>query len=154
MYYYLNTLFILIAKYSLFVSIIIGGIYFIKQNKQIKKQIIIFGFISMISIGVIALILGHLYYNPRPFVVGNFTPLISHSVDNGFPSDHVLLASAIASILYFFSKKTGLYLWIITILLAVSRVYVGVHHPIDVVASMTISIFSTYFIYKILKMKK
>ena len=60
----------------------------------------------MISIGVIALILGHLYYNPRPFVVGNFTPLISHSVDNGFPSDHVLLASAIASILYFFSKKT------------------------------------------------
>src|SRR5437588_12536207 len=50
----------------------------------------------MLAIAYIAAqIGGALYQDPRPFAVDHFRPLIAHAADNGFPSDHGLLAAAI-----------------------------------------------------------
>ena len=89
---------------------------------------------------VIAKIGAHFYYDPRPFVTGNFTPLIPHAADNGFPSDHTLLATVIAVVGYYWDKRVGRNLAIVAAVIAVSRVYVGVHHIIDVVASIVIAL--------------
>jgi membrane-associated phospholipid phosphatase len=34
----------------------------------------------------------HLIDSPRPFEIGNFTPLVPHGIENGFPSMHTLFA--------------------------------------------------------------
>ena len=147
----LDLLFIFGAKYLFVLSLVIAGVYFLRQPWSMKKKMAIFGVVSLLLIYGVALTAGHLYYNPRPFVVGHFAPLIPYAADNGFPSDHVLLVSAIAAIVYFFNRRIGIVLWIITILVAISRVYVGVHHPIDVIASMLISLVSTSVVYIISK---
>jgi undecaprenyl-diphosphatase len=73
-------------------------------------------------------------------VVGNFTPLIPHAPNNGFPSDHTLLVSAIAAICSFYSRRVGVILWVIALYVGISRVYVGVHHPVDIVGSAVIAV--------------
>ena len=81
--------------------------------------------------------------DPRPFVVEHTKPLISHVADNGFPSDHVLLAMAITVVIFTFHKKLGIALFVITILIGAARVAAGVHHPLDIFGSMVIAIFVT-----------
>jgi undecaprenyl-diphosphatase len=143
----INAIFIFGAKYLFILSIIIAGWYFFKQSRSTKREMIIFGLIVVIVAGVIAFIAGHLYYDPRPFIVDHFTPLIPHADDNGFPSDHTLLVGAIASIIFVYSRKISLYLWIIAIAVGISRVYVGVHHITDILGSIIITIFATYLVH-------
>lgn len=143
----MDTVFIFGAEYLFILVILIAGIYFLPQSKVIKKEMLIFSLISLPLIYLVAVLAGHLYFNPRPFVVGNFTPLIPHVADNGFPSDHVLLVSAVSAVVMYFNRRIGLILWILTILVAISRVYVGVHHLVDVLASMFISLLITGLVY-------
>lgn len=111
----------------------------------------------MIAFGIMALpimyvalkLLAMLYFDPRPFVVDHFTPLIPHDPDNGFPSDHTLLSAATASVVYPYSKKISMVLWVLTVLVGASRVYTGIHHPVDVLGSICIALVVaalTYFL--------
>ena len=134
----MNILIIFGAKYLYLVSIIIAGYYFFKQPRATKKRIIIFGIISLPIMYAVAKIAGHFYYDARPFVVLNFTPLIPHADDNGFPSDHTLLLSAIASVIYPFSKKVSILLWVIALAVGFARVFAGVHHLTDILGSVAI----------------
>jgi undecaprenyl-diphosphatase len=74
----------------------------------------------------------------RPFVVLHFTPLIAHARDAGFPSDHATGAGAIAAGLLFVSWRLGLVTALLALLIAFSRVYVGVHFPQDVLAGLAL----------------
>jgi undecaprenyl-diphosphatase len=147
----MNTFFILSAKYLMILPVIILGIYFIKLPRSSWKNTLIFILPSLIITYIVALIAGHIYYDPRPFVVDGITPLISHAPDNGFPSDHALLVSAIAMVGIYLNRKLGITLWILAIIVAIARVYVGVHHTIDVVGSIVISIIVTSVVYALYK---
>lgn len=141
------------AKYLFVVSLLVVGIYFFKADKALKKKIMIFSALTFPIILFAAMLASQLYENPRPFVVEQFTPLIPHTADNGFPSDHVLLVSAIAAVFSFFNRRLGVGLWYIASLVALGRVYAGVHHPIDVLGSMIISVLVTFVVYVIIKGK-
>jgi len=135
-----DLLFIFGAKYLYLVVIIIAALWFLRQPRPKQKEIFILACICLPLIYVISLAVGNLYYNPQPFVVEGFKPLIPHKADNGFPSHHVLLLSAISALIFPFSRRIGLLLWILTLVVGFSRVYAGVHHIVDVIASMLISI--------------
>ncbi len=87
---------------------------------------------------IISRISSYLYYDPRPFVVGHFTPLIAHAADNGFPSDHVLLTGAVAMIVWFYNKKLSAALLVLVLLICWARVYAGIHHATDIAGSVII----------------
>lgn len=145
----INFLFIFSAKYLYAVIIAVAIFYFLRQSSATRKQMIILGILVLPITYVAAKILGHFYYDPRPFVQHNFTPLIPHEPNNGFPSNHTLLSAAISAVVYPFSRKTSIILWIMTALVGISRVYVGVHHFIDICGSVIISITVTWLIYKL-----
>jgi undecaprenyl-diphosphatase len=147
----MNTIFIFGAKYLFLVSIIIGIILFIKLPKTKRTSASVFGMLSLVLTFVLGKLASVIYYNPRPFVSEHITPLVAHAPDNGFPSDHTLLVASIASIVWFYNKKAGVVLWVIALFVAVSRVFVGVHHTVDVVASMLIALLATYVVHIIQK---
>lgn len=80
-----------------------------------------------------------LWYDPRPFVSDGITPLIAHANDNGFPSDHTLLASLVGFVTLASLRWAGALLLFLAVLVGASRVAVGVHHPIDVIGSFAFS---------------
>ena len=75
----------------------------------------------------------------RPFVVlPHVLQLISHANDAGFPSDHATAAGAVAAGLFFVSWRLGVITTLWALLVAFSRVYVGVHFPQDVAAGLAL----------------
>lgn len=135
----MDTLYIFGAEYLIVVAPIIALVYVWRLPLQVKRRIIIFAAITLPLIYCVSLVARAAYDNPRPFVVGNFEPLVAHTPDNGFPSDHTLLTAAIAAVIWFSSRRAGSILLLLAILVGISRVQAGVHHPIDVLASIVIA---------------
>ena len=128
------------AQYLIFIIIILSIAYFLHRPNTEKKEIIIFSLITLPIIFIISRICAALYFNPRPFINNQFIALIPHKPNNGFPSDHTLLSSAVAMIVWHFNKKIGSFLFILALLVGLARVYVGVHHYLDIFTSLIISI--------------
>ncbi len=147
----MDTLFIFGAKYLFILSLVLGLWWFYKLSKERRSEALIFGILTLPLAFILAKIASHFYFDPRPFVVGGYTPLIMHAPDNGFPSDHSLLVSAIASVVTFIDIRKSIWFWFVAILVSVSRVGVGVHHPLDVTASAVIAAVSAYIVHFILK---
>ncbi len=143
----MNTLFIFGAKYLFILSPLLALMWWHKLPVFKKKTAVKFALFSLPLTLIIGKILNLLVVSPRPFVVDNFTPLIQHAADNGFPSDHTLLVASIAAVVTFIDIKKSPWFWLIAIGVAVSRVAVGVHHPIDVTGSAAIAAVSAYIVH-------
>ncbi len=136
----MHFLLLFIAKYLFIIVGLIAGVYWLTLPLKNKVRLIVFGLIA----GTISLILvklgAWLYFDPRPFVTHTVTPLFPHGADNGFPSDHTVLTAFIAITIYSESKRLGLILLFMALLIGVSRVIGHIHSPIDIIGSMTFAL--------------
>jgi undecaprenyl-diphosphatase len=136
----MDAFFIFSAKYLFVLPALILAGYFFAQHWPAQKRMALFAVPAGLLAGVFDLLGNYLYYDPRPFVVGHFEPLIAHIPDNGFPSDHTLFAATFAAVGMYWNRWLGIVLWAIALLVAVARVYVGLHHPIDVLGGIVIAL--------------
>lgn len=139
------------AKYLFLAVVAIGSTVFLREPGTTRRRIVFLAAFSWPTMLIIAGLLSLIFRNPRPFVEHGFIPLIPHAPNNGFPSDHALLCAAIASTLRPFHKQAALAAWLLTVLVGFSRVYVGVHHPIDILGSMIIAALVTAAVNRIIK---
>lgn len=131
---------IFFAKYVYLLVILLAIIFTLLQPRQIQKKILILAVITLPVTYIVAFLAGKIYFDPRPFVLEHIKPLIPHAANNGFPSDHTLITSAIAAILFVFHKKWGILAGLLALLVGVGRVYARIHSPIDIIGSFVISI--------------
>lgn len=143
--------FVFVAQYLFVLPVIVLGGYFFSRPRSEWGRMALFAIPAGLLTYALGLLGGHLYFDPRPFVVGHFTPLIAHAPDNGFPSDHTLFVSAFAAVGVFWNRRLGIALWVIAVLVAVARVYIGLHHPIDVLGSMAFALIGVSVWYVALK---
>jgi membrane-associated phospholipid phosphatase len=147
-----------VAEYFIIIPfIIVLGVFFKLKSKNER----LYFAIELVIAGLAALLLARvssmLWYDPRPFVMGHFTPLLAHANDNGFPSDHTLLASLIGWVTLTYSRKYGIITLIIALLIGTARVLAGVHHPVDILGSFIISGLATLivmYVIKVIRIKK
>jgi undecaprenyl-diphosphatase len=75
----------------------------------------------------------------RPFVaIPKSLLLIDHAANAGFPSDHATAAGAVACAVLLVSWQLGAVTAFVAVVIAFSRVYVGVHYPQDVLAGLAL----------------
>lgn len=141
------------AKY-LFAAIVIAAcVFFWKRSADERKRLTMLALFALPLTYLVAKLGSFFYYDPRPFVVGHFSPLIPHDPDNGFPSDHTLLSAAFAWIVFWFdvkSRKIGIFLLGITLTVGASRVLAGVHSWIDIFGSVVIAGIVTWLVKEML----
>lgn len=81
-------------------------------------------------------ILGSLFYENRPFVDHPDAILIlNHAADASFPSDHAVGTMAIACGILFYDWSLGTKMVYWSILVGISRVFVGNHYPGDILGA-------------------
>lgn len=120
------------------IILILEGLYLFIFHRDKWRDVII----ATLMIGGAAYLLSFIanmtIQDPRPFIAQGFTPLIHSSKDNGFPSDHTLLLATAAAILLTLDKRAGLIGLLGAVIVGFARVYVGVHHVLDIVGSIVI----------------
>ncbi len=125
--------------YILFLAVLILGIKGGVKEKRSFLLILVGLPIAFLLIKLIHLIL----FEPRPFVTFNLLPIVSESADSAsFPSRHVTMAAVVAFAYTYFKSKWALFFLFIMLLIGVSRVYVGVHYPLDIVGGFTVGAIS------------
>jgi undecaprenyl-diphosphatase len=91
-------------------------------------------------------IIGTMWMHPRPFMVGLGHTLITHAPDSSFPSDHLTLWWAVAFSLLASSRlrRLGGVLAVSGIPVAWSRIYLGVHFPLDMAGAAAVAAICTW----------
>ena len=89
---------------------------------------------------VLAQMLGHVWFSPRPFMAGVGTQLIPHAPDSSFPSDHMTFAwsMAVGLLLGGTTRVTGFVMAAMAVAIAWGRVYAGVHWPFDMAGGVLV----------------
>ncbi|MBI4268447.1 phosphatase PAP2 family protein [Candidatus Uhrbacteria bacterium] len=88
-------------------------------------------------------LIGFFFFRARPFVDHAVNLLIpANPLSKSFPSDHTATAVAIALTIVFAHPKAGALALIASLCIGVSRVFVGVHYPVDILAGVFVGIVS------------
>ena len=85
------------------------------------------------------LILKNLVARPRPCWIYDTVPmLISAPSSYSFPSGHTFDGFAAAGSIFLYNKKAGIFAVIVASIIAFSRMYLFVHFPTDILASVVL----------------
>jgi undecaprenyl-diphosphatase len=105
-------------------------------DRATNQRLAAAAFFSVLLALGFATVLGSIHYEARPFVSDLSTKLlISHGADNAFPSDHATVAFAIGGAIVWWRHLIGAVCLGIAVLIALARIYVGVHWPSDVIVA-------------------
>ena len=143
-----------IANDLLYCMILLFAWFWLRGNYDTKKQILKAFIFTSIAI-LISQCISHVYYHPRPFVMEVGRTLIYHAPNGSFPSDHMLIFSSIAfSYLFSAQRKLGVFLLVMAWLVAWSRVYLGVHFPLDMLGAFLLAFALNFFGLKLWNLYK
>ncbi len=142
------------ADYLLYV-IAIFFLVLLFVNKA-RLMTISVGISVFLSRYIIAEPIKRIFHIARPYVsVDGVKKIVEENADYySFPSGHTAIFFAIAMAVFYFNKKWGIVAFVIAILVGVSRIYVGVHWPLDVVAGALIGILSGIIVNSLIKKYK
>ena len=96
-------------------------------------------------------LIGQFWYSPRPFVAEIGHTFLLHAPDSSFPSDHATSMFSVALVLAFskagLARRIGLLLLPLSLVVAWSRVYLGVHWPKDMAGALAMSAVMAWLVY-------
>ncbi|UKA59554.1 phosphatase PAP2 family protein [Arthrobacter sp. FW306-2-2C-D06B] len=118
--------------------LVIGLFVFLVRKSLVRAvMFVLFACSGWVASEVFKLIVAR--HRPNPALL--FDPLAPETGSNSFPSGHTAFAVALAFALYFLVRGTRwgvITAWagaVLAVVVAWSRIYIGVHYPSDVVAS-------------------
>jgi len=124
---------------SIALALLVLIISIVKRSKTIREQFFILAAVLLL-VAIVSQGLKTIVIRERPFTTYPYIEKLSEGGGSSFPSGHTMEAFAMAmSLSLLYSKKKIVilvYLW--AILVAYSRIVLGVHYPSDVLAGILI----------------
>ena len=99
--------------------------------------------LAALLLGVLVgnLALKNIIARPRPFAAyTDIVPLVIPMDPYSFPSGHTLSSFCAATACFAYHRKAGAACSILALLIGLSRLYIGVHYPTDVLGGMVLGI--------------
>jgi len=122
------------------------------KDKRAEKQYTAIYIVFTCLLGlVLNAILHSVYYHSRPFVTHHVHQLVPHNTDSSFVSDHAVLVFSVACTLLLRkdSWKYPVLVW--AIIVGISRIFVGVHYPADVIGGALLSLGASMIVMQLSK---
>ena len=138
-----------LAKYGPIVfALFLGVLWFsgIGEDAVLARKTVLRAVVSAaLALGLNQLI-GLIYFRPRPFATHEVKLLLPRSGDPSFPSDHSTGAAALTASAFGVAPLATWGMTALSILLMVSRVYVGLHYPLDVLGGAVTGILGSFLV--------
>lgn len=137
----MNSLMIFGAEYIIYLTFIGMFIITFKGKVNERKALLL----TLLSLPVVVIIIKTIhifYFEPRPFVSFDITPLVPYKTDASFPSRHTSIMAAITFAFTYFKSKYSLLLLFLTLWVGFARIYVGVHYPLDILGGVLVGVVS------------
>lgn len=150
----LDALMIVISKVVPYIYIfILAGLYmqgFRTRNFKLRGESFATGVLFLICL-LGSFILGSMFYENRPFVDHTVVLIVNHAADASFPSDHAVGTMALACGILFYRWNLGTWMVYGSILVGISRVFVGNHYPGDILGAFILVWILTALYNKLLR---
>jgi undecaprenyl-diphosphatase len=123
----------------LLIPLFIAGLWFAGGNRN--RQTAIALVVALVIAIVASYAVGLVVFRPRPFMIGLGNALVDHRPNSSFPSNHGLVFAVCATLLFLVRSKAAAWAaTVIGIIVAWSRIYVGVHYPLDMIGAIVIAV--------------
>lgn len=130
---------VIVAQWLIVIPILLW-LYTLWASKPAQRWSLLFiTIIGGIATVILAKIGASLVHDPRPFVSDGVTPYFKSASDNGFPSDHTLLATFLSLAIMSSKRWLGATLLGLAAMIGYARVLANVHHGIDILGAMAIA---------------
>ncbi len=142
---WLDGLMVFSAEYLLYVMILVVLIYVIWNYRRYRDMAIVAIGSAIVARFGVATLIRHFYYHLRPYwVIAQTHLLLARETESSFPSGHTIFVFALATGVYQYNKKAGLWFYVLASLVGFSRIFAGVHWPYDVVAGAVLGILTAF----------
>ncbi|MCX6760389.1 MAG: phosphatase PAP2 family protein [Candidatus Nealsonbacteria bacterium] len=130
---WLDKLAVFLAIYSEYILLLILIVFLVLKFKERWKMGATALISAIISRFVLCSGIRMLWFRPRPFVLNNVNLLVNYDgKEASFPSGHASFYFALSTVVYLYNKKLGIFFYIFTVFMTLSRVFIGVHWPFDI----------------------
>lgn len=135
----LKTIIIFISKYLPYIPFLLYPcilLYlFITHNSLLLSTLL-----RPLSAFIFVTVLRKIINRKRPYESMNIQPLIQHKSGESFPSRHALSAMIIALVCIDINIYLGIIMFILAIVICLSRIIAGVHYISDVIVAVIIAV--------------
>lgn len=129
------------AEAIIYIAGIIVAIFAFTQKGIFTQAVITIGI--SIPISLILILLLHVFIKEkRPFLRFRFIPLVTFYRNLSFPSTHTTVMTIITLSSLIYQTSLSPFLIFCLIYLALSRIYIGVHYPVDILGGFATGVFS------------
>lgn len=146
----LDRLMVFTTVYVIYLSVLLTVLLALKGGAKEKKAFLL----TILGIPAAFLLINliHLIVSkPRPFVALNLSPLITEPTYHTFPSIHATIMAIIAFSYAYFKSKWAPFFLLLMLWVGVSRIFVGVHYPLDILGGIAVGILAIFISLKIKK---
>lgn len=153
---WLDSLGIIFSDFLIYaIPLIIFGVYFISKKRKKIGIMLVKIMSAVILVALVEYTTNQVVARPRPFISHNdiyqLAKFFALPTDYSFPSGHTSLAFALSFSVFINWKKFGLILLIPAFLVGLSRIFVGVHYPVDILGGIITALIVVYFVEYILR---
>jgi undecaprenyl-diphosphatase len=141
-------------------ALILIPLLWIWNKEKFKKHLAILVFAAALGgviVHVMKIAIGRdrpVQYFSRTSDVERVKPYVEPWTTRSFPSGHTQTAFTLAFLLCFIHPSLTLLWWILAVLVGLSRIYLGVHFPLDVLAGACIGVLCGWFAYALFLRRK
>ncbi|MCX6791256.1 MAG: phosphatase PAP2 family protein [Candidatus Gribaldobacteria bacterium] len=146
-YLWLDVVGIFLAKYLPYFLVASLIIFLLWNWKKYWVMVFQAGIAAFLGRFAIVEIIRMFHDRSRPFLSDQTNVLLTHSTSSAFPSGHATVFFAIGTIVYLHNKKTGIVFLIFSFLMALGRVFTGLHWPLDILGGIAVGVLSGYLVY-------
>ena len=149
-----NLIEVLVSDYFVPVgsALVLLAFWFIGGDPETRERNQKTVFVACTALGIASLtvlIINDFYFRPRPFDAHEAALLFYKPTDSSFPANPVAVVFAVAASVWWADRRVGTLLFVMASAFAFSRVYAGVHYPLDVISGAAIGIVVAYLISKL-----
>lgn len=133
-------------------SLIIFYLWYAKRkNYKISQKALPIAFFSVIVTNLIFELSNHFIIRSRPFAELPTNLLFYKPTDPSFPSNAAAVSFVLATAIFLADRRFGVFSLLLASFYSFSRVYAGVHFPLDVIAGALSGILITFLFSRLSK---